>query len=276
MPVFYILFFILGTIFGSFLNVIICRLKTGESIFKNRSHCPSCQKKLNWCELIPIISFVIQKGKCRNCGKKISWQYPLTELATGLVFLLILNFQFPISNFQTLIHTGFLLLISCFLVVLFVFDLKHYLVPDIIIYPAIVIAFLYNFQFSIFNFSARGGPALGWQSIFNSLIFNYLLAGLIAGAFFLLIVLVSRGKWMGMGDVKIGILMGLILGIPQIFVALFLAFLIGAVVSVVLLILKKKTLKSEIPFGPFLIGATFIALFWGEFLLNWYLGLSNL
>jgi len=267
MPVFYILFFILGTIFGSFLNVIICRLKTGESIFKNRSHCPSCQKKLNWCELIPIISFVIQKGKCRNCGKKISWQYPLTELATGLVFLLILNFQFPISNFQTLIHTGFLLLISCFLVVLFVFDLKHYLVPDIIIYPAIVLVLVFRIL-NLFRISGFGFRILELG--------NYILASIVAGGFFLVIVLISKGKWMGMGDVKIGILMGLILGIPQIFVALFLAFLIGAVVSVVLLILKKKTLKSEIPFGPFLIGATFIALFWGEFLLNWYLGLSNL
>mgnify|MGYP001567464324 CR=1 FL=1 len=267
MPVFYVLFFVLGTIFGSFLNVVINRLKTNKSILKERSHCPFCKKKLSCYELIPIISFIIQKGKCKNCHKQISWQYPLTELATGIIFLLII-FNFSAQGGQAIFNTAFLLLISCFLIIIFVYDLKHYLVPDIIIYPAIVISFLYQLQFSIFNFQ--------FSINFQLPIFNYLIASIVAGGFFLVIVLISKGKWMGMGDVKIGILMGLILGIPQIFVALFLAFLIGAIISVILLILKKKTLKSEIPFGPFLIGATFIALFWGEFLLNWYLGLSNL
>jgi len=252
MVLFYILIFVFGTIIGSFLNVIICRLNTRESILKNRSHCLFCKKKLSWYELIPIISFIIQLGKCRNCKKKISWQYPLVELVTGAIFLLI------ISNFFSL-NALFLLFVSCFLIIIFVYDLKHYLVADIIIYPAIIVAFLYHLQFSIFNF--------------QFLIFNYLLAGLITGGFFLTIVLISKGKWMGVGDVKIGVLMGLILGMPWVFIALSLAFFIGAIISIVLLAFKRKTLQSEIPFGPFLVLATFIVIFWGDILLNWYLNL---
>jgi len=252
MGIFYIFFFVLGTVIGSFLNVVILRLKNKKSVFKKPSHCPFCKKKLKWYELIPIISFVLQKGRCSKCKEKISWQYPLVELATGFSFILILNFQFPISNLQSFISTVFLLVITCFLIILFVYDLKYYLVPNKIIYPAIIISFFYRLWLPI--------P-------------NYLLAAVIGGAFFLIIFLISRGKWMGMGDIKIGVLMGLLLGLFQIFTALFLAFLIGGAVSVILLALKKKALKSEIPLGPFLTGATFITLLWGDILLNWYLNL---
>lgn len=250
MMLFNILIFIFGTIIGSFLNVVICRLKSNESIIKNRSHCVFCDKKLDWFELIPIISFIFQTGKCRKCKKKISWQYPIVEFFTGVVFLLIFNFS--AQGGQAIFNTCFLLLISCLLIVIFVYDLKYYLIPDIIVYPAIIVTFLYQLQFSIFN---------------------YLLAGLIGGGFFLTIVLISRGKWMGVGDIKLGFLMGLFLGLNLLLVALFVSFLSGAIISVILLVLKKKQLKSEIPFGPFLIGAMFISLFWGSFLSNWYFNL---
>jgi len=242
MGIFYIFFFVLGTVIGSFLNVVILRLKNKRSVFKKPSHCPFCKKKLAWFELVPIISFIIQKGKCRHCGKRISLQYSLVEFFTGLIFLLLFIYQLPVFWF----------LISCFLIVLFVYDLKHYLVPDKIIYPAIIISFFYRLWLPV--------P-------------NYLLAAAIGGAFFLLIFLISRGKWMGLGDVKIGVLMGLVLGLSHLFIALFLAFLIGGAVSIILLALKRKTLKSEIPLGPFLTGATFITLLWGDILLNWYLNL---
>ena len=245
MLIFYFFIFIFGLIVGSFLNVVIVRLKTKQSILKKPSHCVFCKKKLTWLELIPIFSFIIQEGKCGHCGKQISFQYPLVELFTGLIFLLI--FIYSAQGGQAI----FIYLISCFLIVLFVYDLKHYLVPDKIIYPAIIIAFLYR--------------------LFGD--FNYFLAALVGGGFFLIIVLISKGKWMGLGDAKIGFLMGLLLGLNYLFVALFLAFFVGAIVSIILLILKKKTLKSEIPFAPFLIGATFITLFWGEILINWYLNL---
>ncbi len=273
MTLFYVFSFILGAVVGSFLNVVINRLKTKESILTKRSHCPFCKKKLEWYELVPLISFIIQKGKCKKCNKKISWQYPLVELFTGLIFLLILfNFSaigetspFWGGQFLNIIQILFWLVISCFLIILFVYDLKHYLVLDKIIYPAIIIAFLYQLQFPIFNYQ--------FSLNFQLPIFNYLLAALIGGGFFLIIVLISQGRWMGAGDIKIGVLMGLILGTSNLLAALFLAFLSGAVISIILLIIKKKTLKSEIPFGPFLVGATFIAIFWGDFLINWYFNL---
>lgn len=246
---------------GSFLNVVIVRLKTKESILGNRSHCPFCKKKLNWYELIPVLSFFFQRGKCRWCKKKISIQYPLVEFFTGLIFILIIIYglQFTVYSF---INTIFLLIISCFLIVIFVYDLKHYLVPDEIIYPAIIL----TLGFRILGLFGHWDLGFGTWGQF----FHYILAGFIGGFFFLFIVLISRGRWMGMGDVKIGVLMGLLLGLSYLFVALFLAFLSGAIVSSFLLALKKKKLKSEIPFGPFLTGATLIALLWGDVLINWY------
>jgi prepilin signal peptidase PulO-like enzyme (type II secretory pathway) len=143
------------------------------------------------------------------------------------------------------------------LIIIFVYDLKHYIIPDKVIYPAIIIALIFNLQFLISNqFS----------------IFNYsILSAILASAFFLAIVLVSRGKWMGVGDIKLAFFIGLFLGWPNILVALFLAFFIGAIIGVGLIASQRKTLKSEVPFGPFLVAGTFIALFWGQSIINWYL-----
>ena len=247
----YVVFFILGLAVGSFLNCVIYRLEKKKSFIKGRSYCPHCKKTLSWFELIPLMSFILQKAKCRKCRKPISWQYPLVELVTGILFVLCVWY---FSSFLLF----WLFVVSC-LIIIFVYDLKHYIIPDKIIYLAIIIALLYNL-YSLF--------------IIHDSSFCYnLLAGLAAGAFFLAIVLISKGKWMGVGDIKLALFMGLILGWPNILTALFLAFLIGAFVSIILMILKKKTLKSEIPFGPFLAGATIIALFWGNALIDWYLGL---
>lgn len=255
----YILFFILGTLVGSFLNVVVIRSETRESIFKGRSSCPYCKKKLNWFELIPILSFLIQKGKCKGCKKRISIQYPLVEFFTGLIFVLIAAYGLDFTLYG-LINIVFLIIFSCFLIIIFTYDLKHYLVPDKIIYPAIVITLIYDIYISLM--------VGDWSLLSSSII-----AALIAAGFFLFLILISKGKWMGMGDLKIGILIGLFFGLPQFFIVLFLAFLIGAIVSIILLVLKKKTLKSEIPFGPFLSGATFIVLFLGVGLIRWYLDL---
>jgi len=250
----YFLIFVFGLIVGSFLNCVIYRLGAGGSFLKGRSFCPHCKHTLSWPDLIPLFSFFLLKGKCRYCQKPISWQYPLVELTTGILFLLIIHYTFP--NFLLSI---FYSLISSFLIVIFVYDLEHYIIPDKVIYPAIIITFVFN--------------------ILNSYLLNHksilspLLAALGASAFFLTIVLMSRGKWMGWGDVKLAFLMGLFLGYPNILVALFLAFFIGAIVGLILIALGKKTLKSEIPFGPFLVTGTFLAIFLGEKILNWYLNL---
>jgi len=247
--------FILGLMVGSFLNCVIYRLEKEESFLRGRSYCPNCKHVLSWQDLIPVISFFLLKRKCRYCQKPISWQYPLIEILTGLIFLLIFNFQFPIFNIFSFLYY---LIISSFLIVVFVYDLKHSLIPDAVIYPAIFVVFLYRL-FETYEFGNS-------QSLISPLI-----SAFSASLFFLAIVLISKGKWMGTGDIWLAFLMGLVLGWPNILVALMLAFFIGAIIGVALIILGRKSMKSEIPFGPFLVLGTFLALFWGEKIVSWYL-----
>jgi len=226
-----------------------------EKSLKGRSFCPQCKHVLSWKDLLPVFSFVFLRGKCRYCKTKISWQYPLVELATGLAFLAIFNFQFSI-NF-TIFQFIFIFLyfyIAGALIFIFVYDLKHYLIPDKVLFPAIFITLAYR--------------------IFSPEIINYIWGALAASGFFFLIWFVSRGQWMGFGDVKLAILMGLLLGLPKVLAALFIAFFLGAIIGVILMAFKKSSgwgMKSEMPFGPFLIAGTFIALFFGNELINWYL-----
>lgn len=285
--------FLFGLIVGSFLNCLIYRLETGESFLKGRSFCPYCKHVLSWQELIPIFSFLILKGKCRYCRRKISLQYPLVEVATGILFLL------PFSPSLSYLLDGRLIfkldllfywLISSFFIVIFVYDLKHYLIPDKIIYPAIASAFLYRLFGALDSNLPTILPAFGWApfriwdlfrrppNFFGAVEFrifetlgNPFVSAFLVSAFFLIIVLVSRGRWMGAGDIKLAFCIGLFLGWPKILVALFLAFLIGATIGIGLIIFGKKTLKSEIPFGPFLVLGTFLAMFFGEKIFNYYL-----
>lgn len=256
MEIFLSLFiFLFGLIVGSFLNCLIYRLQinriTSREFLAGRSYCPYCKHKLSWQDLIPILSFLFLKGKCRYCRQRISIQYPLVELFTGIIFL-------SIFNFQNLPNTCYLLIISCFLIIIFVYDLKHYIIPDKIIYPAIILAFLYHL-YQI----ARVSPVY---------ILEFIYSAFGAAIFFLLIALISKGRWLGFGDVKLAFFMGLLLGWPNILVALFLAFFIGAIIGIGLIVAGKKELKSEVPFGPFLVAATFLALFFGQQIINWYQG----
>ncbi len=244
--------FLFGLIVGSFLNCLIYRLETKESFLKGRSYCPHCKQILSWPDLIPVLSYLFLKGKCRYCQQKISIQYPLIEIATGLLFLSIFNFQFSIFNF----------IITCFLIVIFVYDLKHFIIPDKVIYPAILVSGIWYLVSGIF---------LNLYTKYE--ILNTIYGVLGAALFFLAIVLISQGKWMGIGDIKLAFLMGLVLGWPNILVALFLAFFIGAAIGLGLIISGKKKLKSEVPFGPFLVAGTFLAMFFGEEMINWYLNL---
>jgi leader peptidase (prepilin peptidase)/N-methyltransferase len=233
-----ILVFLFGLCIGSFLNVIICRLGTKESIAKSRSHCPQCGAILKWYDLIPILSFFIQRGRCRYCKGKISLQYPLVELATGLLFLAVFYSR------SSILGQLFYFYIISSLIVIFVYDLKHYIIPDMVVYPAIGLALLYSFS----NL---------WPAI-------------LASAFFLLLFLATKGKGMGLGDVKLAFLMGLVLGWPNILLALFLSFLLGSIIGLSLIFLGKKGLKSEIPFGPFLTASTILALFSGELWITFF------
>ena len=257
------------------MNVVIYRLKTKEEFFFSRSRCPHCKKNLKWFDLIPILSFISTFGKCRYCGKKISLQYPLVEIGTGILFLLFfwhLNFGFGLEQFRTIwiLDLIYLLFILCSLIVIFVYDLKHYIIPDKIIFPAIAAAFFYQL---ISNITAYNTAAIaGWQYPISN-IFYAIFSAIIAAGFFFLIILISKGEWMGFGDVKLAFLIGLILGWPDIFFALFLAFVLGAAVGLILIGLKIKSIKSQIPFGPFLVAATIIMMLWGEIIKDFYFSL---
>jgi len=252
--------FLFGLIVGSFLNVVIYRLEKGESTFRGRSYCPRCRYTLSWEDLVPVISFLLLGGKCRYCREKISIQYPVVELATGLIFLLIFKSQVSslnqVSSFEIL-NLLYFWVIASLLIILFVYDLRHYILPDKILFPAIGIVLGYR----VFEVWSLG---LAWD-------LGFVVSGFAATAFFFAIFAISKGRAMGFGDVKLAFFMGLFLGWPEILVALFVACMAGAAVGVVLILLKKKGMKSEIPFGPFLIGGTFAALFLGKELVDWYL-----
>ncbi len=241
----YFFIFIFGLSVGSLLNVVICRLETKETIIFNRSYCPQCKTILKWHDLIPVLSFLAQKGKCRYCNKKISWQYPVVEIATGLLFLFVI-----LSEAKNLLSMIFYLIIVSFLIIIFVYDLKHYIIPNRIVYPAIIISLLYLLF------------------VIQDSFLYYFLSAFVASGFFLVLVLISKGKWMGLGDVKLAFLMGLILGWPNILLALFLSFFSGAVIGVGLVIFNKKSFKSQIPFGPFLAGSTILVIFYNLYLIN--------
>ena len=243
---YYALIFLFGLIMGSFLNAVIYRLDSGESIVKSRSHCPKCGHVLAWYELVPIFSFVIQGGKCRECKGSISWQYPMVELATAILFILVLYYNLP------LLYT---LTISSLLMVIFVYDLKHYIIPDKIIYPAILVSGIFVWQHATYNIQYTIYAAIG------------------ASVFFAAMFFASRGKWMGFGDVKLAFFMGLFLGWPDILVGLFAAFMLGGIIGMGLIAYGKKTMKSQVPFGPFLVTGTFIAMFLGDKITEWYLSL---
>ncbi|MBU1136824.1 prepilin peptidase, partial [Patescibacteria group bacterium] len=150
----YFFIFLFGLSVGSFLNVVIFRLEKDKLILSGRSKCPKCKTVLKWHDLIPVLSFIFTWGRCRYCQKKISWQYPMVEIFTGIIFLLIFKqFSLPageagILNFQTLELFYYFIIVS-FLIIIFVYDLRHYLIPDKIVFPAIVIAVIFNLQFLI-------------------------------------------------------------------------------------------------------------------------------
>lgn len=257
--------FFLGTSVGSFLNVLIDRLPRGEQVFSGRSYCESCGKKLAWCDLIPVFSWVFLRGRCRFCHSPIPVQYPLVELATGVLTVFLIFHLRGVPQAQphlggVLTLTYYLIIISA-LIVIFFTDLKYQIIPDKIIYSAIILTSV----FQIINYKS---------AIIN--ITNPLFSSFGAGLFFLSLVTLTRGRGMGLGDVKLVALMGLILGFPKIVVALYLAFLTGALVGVILVIIGKKRFGQHLPFGPFLAGATMISLFWGQELWEIYQKIAGL
>lgn len=265
MILFYIYIFILGLVIGSFINCFVWRLHKKEGLW-NRSYCPKCSKKLTWYDNIPVVSYLILKAKCRYCKKGISCQYPVVELVTGILFLIafMVNWEagtgngeflvdiFTIHNLQFWIHVLRDWFIIFIMIVIFIYDLRWYLILDKITLPACLIVLLINLYLGIG-------------------LWNLLISGIIGSSFFLFQFVISKGKWIGGGDIRLGLLMGLALGWPKIILAMFLAYIIGSVAGISLIIAGKKQLGSKIPFGIFLSTATIITLFWGKEIINWYL-----
>ncbi|MFH1192053.1 MAG: prepilin peptidase [bacterium] len=256
----WILIFIIGLCIGSFLNVVILRFKKGENFVKGRSHCPKCKHTLLWYDNIPLVSYLSLAGKCRYCDKKISIQYPLVELATAVLFVLAFiqwnfyftaNYQLPIINYLIL-FTYFLF--TAILIIIFVYDFRWYLILDKVSLPAIAIAFILNM-------------IIGYK--FTDLF----LGGVIAGGFFLLQFVVSRGKWIGGGDIRLGFLIGVMLGWQKTIVALFIAYVAGAIIGFFSMIIKNKKMNSKVPFGTFLSSAAYISMLWGSEIMAWYMRL---
>ena len=250
----FLLVFIFGLAIGSFLNCVIYRLESSRSFLKGRSFCPRCKHVLAWYDLVPLISYLMLAGRCRYCKKTISTQYPLVELATA--FLFVATF-----NFDHITRTIYLFIALSLFVIIFVFDLKHYIIPDKIVLPAIAISLVYNIFLLVTG------------DITSRIFLNFIYAGFFPALFFFLLFFLSKGKWMGFGDVKLAFFMGLFLGVPKILVALFLAFMFGGIIGLGFVTFGNKTIKSEVPFGPFLISGTILALFFGTRLVNWYLSL---
>lgn len=286
----YILTFISGLFFGSFLNLVADRINTKQRILTGRSRCDHCNKYLKAKHLIPIVSFIIQKGKCAYCGKKLSWYYPVSEIMTGLVFVgaayysNILNFV----GYSTIITFAYLLVIGSVYVTLVLTDLKHRLIPNKIVYPAIFFSLLFVIFTSAFYLvlyyrqlqADPFGSYLIQAGYFKLLVFNVLrsvgavlISSTAIAGFFALLVYLTKGRGMGGGDIRLGFLIGIFNGFPQNIVAIFSGFIMGALVSLILIMLKMKTLKDTVPFGPFLIAGSIVALLWGTHIWNFYINL---
>jgi len=262
MEVVLIVFFALfGTAIGSFLNVCIDRLPVGKSLRYPPSHCEACQHRLSVKDLIPVFSYLWLRRRCRYCGASIPPRLFWVEVGSGFLFAFVywhfgLSLEFLVTAFY-----------GSLFIVLGVIDMEHQLILNKIVYPAIVVALIISVflpQSEIF--------LLPWPASLNGII-----GGAIGFVFLLIPFLIAlpiyKGEGMGLGDVKMAALIGLVTGFPLVFVALLMGIILGGLVGVILLLLKIKKRKEAIPFGPFLSLATIATLLWGSGILSWYLGL---
>ena len=247
-----VLIFILGLIVGSFSNVCIYRIPRNESIIYPASHCPKCRSNISPKDNIPLLSFILLKGRCRNCKSKISIQYPIVEFLTGLIYLIIyLTYGLSV---QTLIY----IILSSALIIIAFIDLNEQIVPDVISLPGIVIGFIISFFVPYISFINSGlGVVVGGGII--------LIIGLAGSVIF-------KKEAMGGGDVKLAAMIGAFLGWRCIVISLFLGFFLGALAGIILILSKIKSREDTVPFGPFIVLGSFITLLWGEKIISWYLG----
>lgn len=237
----YLVLFLSGVCFGSFVNCLVYRSNHSLSFVAGRSFCPSCRHKIGWFDNVPLLSFLFLRGKCRHCKKKIAVHYPLVELAGGLLFLIC---GLTKIKFNLALPYPVLLIFTFILFTSIVSDILYMTIP---LFPVIFGYAVGSVYFILFE---------------PSLFFGRMIVSLSMGLLFLMIYLLTRGRGMGFGDVYLSAFIGLILGFPRGLMAIYFAFVIGGLFGSVLLLLKKKKLKSRIAFGPFLvISATTFMLF---------------
>lgn len=254
--------FIVGVVVGSIVNATVLRTKSGLPLMC-RSKCIRCVEPIAWFDLIPVLSYFALKGRCRRCDAAIEWQYPAVELAMGLLFVLFaarIHFGIGIPGFVEASEYGALFVrdavIAVFLVVIFLYDFRFSVIPDRFSIPAATIALIFNL--------ALGASAWG-----------ILLGGLGIGAFFAVQFLASRGRWVGGGDIRMGMLMGFLLGLPVGVLALFISYIMGAIGGIYLVGRGHRHLDSHVPFGTFMAIATVIAMIYGPEILGWYMNLLS-
>ncbi|MDK2820109.1 MAG: leader peptidase (prepilin peptidase) / N-methyltransferase [Clostridia bacterium] len=242
-----ILIAVLGFTIGSFLGLCITRLSRGESIVFPPSHCDACGRRLGVGELIPLLGFILCRGRCPSCGTKVPWWYPGIEVLTAGLYIVLY-----LQNGPNLVTVKYIDLVSLLLVMSGI-DLITYTIPDVLILIGIGLGLI---------FLPFGD--ISWQAA--------LIGGFLGGGLPLLLAIVSRGG-MGGGDVKLGFVLGLFLGWKQVLLALFLSALLGALFGLLLMTLGRKGLRDAIPFGPFMALGTIITVLWGEGIIEWYINL---
>jgi leader peptidase (prepilin peptidase) / N-methyltransferase len=270
--VFGMIIFLFGAALGSFVAVIVSRYNTGLPFLKRRSFCFSCNTQLQKKDLFPIFSFLFLGGRCRYCDSRVPKENLVIEIVMGILSVLAaLKSGFFIFDFSLPLAGGYLLLLFIFAAILAIsiYDLKHFIIPDSFLISFFVLSFFYNLYFIIIN-----------SLSFSAVIYNFA-AGAILAVPFLLIFIISKGTWFGLGDVKYIFVLGIFLGFVQGLPAVILAFWIGAVFSVLAILVKKLkpqislplfknnlTIKSEIPFGPFISAGIIISFYFNADLLQ--------
>lgn len=247
--------FIFGLLIGSFINCLAWRLYKEETIL-GRSYCPKCRAELHWYDNIPLLSFLLLKGSCRTCHNKISWQYPLVELATGLLFAAVIA-SFPLASWWFILKMGVFIAV---LILVFIFDLRWFLIPvNVLLWAGIFLAVVGYFSYPY---------GLG------AYLLALVISAAVASLFFAAQYLITRGKGIGEGDIWLGMFLGVVfVNLSELAVAILSAYFIGSLVGLTLMAFKKKKFGSRLPLGVFLTVGAIIAIFFGSDLATWYHGL---
>ncbi len=234
--------------------MVVYRLKDAETIL-GRSFCRKCHHQIRWYDNIPLLSFLLLRGKCRDCGERISWQYPLLEFLTAVCFALVGRYFFDILDSGTWLETFWLLILTSILLVIAAYDLLYMEIPVSLLVTGAILTILF-FTFDSFLH--------GFDSSFFGRPMQSLTGALVVGGLFFFLVFFSKETWMGWGDVWLGALSGAIVGFSNVLFMMTLSFGIGAIVGVGLIVIQKKGLKTQVPFAPYLVLGTLLALFLPE------------